>query len=48
MVFFAFESPGFESQSDILSLFSVFFYVVSWETTETAAENLYLWLHNLW
>ena len=43
MISFALESPGFESHTDILALFSVifkcFFYYYC-ETTDTADENL--------
>ena len=43
MISFALESPGFESHTDILSLFSLnvlccFYYYC--ETTDTADENL--------
>ena len=47
MIFFVLESPGFESNTDILSLslfyhFLYCFYYYS-ETTDTADENLDLW-----
>ena len=51
MISIAVESPGFESHTDILSLsflsFLCCFYCYC-ETTDTANENLDLWLHHLW